>query len=70
MGGGGKGPGYSPPPVDNSPAIKAAEEAARQEERKRQAEAAEADRKRHLAASGRQATILAGENPQNTLLGG
>jgi len=69
MGGGGKKPGYTPPMVDNSAQLKAAEEAARAEERKRQAQAAEDERQRHIKASGRQSTILAGENTPKTLLG-
>jgi len=67
-GGGGKSPSYRAPAIDNSAQVRAAEEAARQEEKKKQAEAAEEARKRHIAASGRQSTILAGEN--RTILGG
>jgi hypothetical protein len=63
--GGSKGGQYTPPAVDNSAAVRAAEEARLAEEKKRKMESAEAERKKNVEASGRKATILAGENGSN-----
>jgi hypothetical protein len=72
MGGGGKSPSYTPPVVDNSAQIKAAEEAAKAEAEEKRLKEEEEQRKKNVAEQGRKSTILAGdgENGPGTLLGG
>lgn len=59
---------YTPPPVDNTAAMKADEEARLAEQKKMQLEKLETERQANVRKSGRKATILAGESQDNSSL--